>query len=303
MIPFWTDGTCPRCVKLREGGMLVIDTHAHVFSQDEEAYPPRKNPSRPPKGTGTLERLERERSLHGVTGVCTVQVSGFYGFDNRYVCDVAREHRDWVAGVVTLDPDEPRSPEILRGLVARCGVRGMRTVPAQGGGSRRFSDDGVRALWRACGDLGLPVNAIGGHEFAEELNALAAEFPRQAVVLDHAMGLQSGADTSTILAALAGISARPNVYVKLSSIANGPVGCAQGFPCREFHDEILRVVNLFGAERCCWGSHFPLERYAKALSYAEHLAIYREVLPLTDKQRRWILGETANRLWFGGELA
>jgi predicted TIM-barrel fold metal-dependent hydrolase len=61
---------------------------------------------------------------------------------------------------------------------------------------------------------------------------------------------------------------------------------------------VLRVVELFGAERCAWGAHFPLERYSPRLTYGEHLRIYREELPLGEAQRRAVLGETARRLWF-----
>ena len=38
--------------------MLIVATHAHLFSSDEYRYPPKKNPSRPPAGTGTLVRRE-----------------------------------------------------------------------------------------------------------------------------------------------------------------------------------------------------------------------------------------------------
>ena len=34
------------------------------------------------------------------------------------------------------------------------------------------------------------------------------------------------------------------------------------------------------------------------MSYAEHLRVFREVLPLKEEDRRQILGETARRLWF-----
>ena len=70
--------------------MLIVDTHAHLFSPDEYRYPPKEDPSRPPAGTGTLDHLRREMNIAGVTGACAVQVSGFYGFDNRFIQDMSK---------------------------------------------------------------------------------------------------------------------------------------------------------------------------------------------------------------------
>ena len=40
--------------------MLIIDTHAHIYSPDEKRYPPIDKPLRPPGGKGSLEDLQRE---------------------------------------------------------------------------------------------------------------------------------------------------------------------------------------------------------------------------------------------------
>ena len=278
--------------------MLVIDTHAHLFSPDEQRYPPRPNPSRPPEGTGTIEHLRREMAAAGVTGACAVQVSGFYGFDNRYVCDVSKAHPEWIAGVVTLDPDDPRSPATLAGLVNEYGVRALRGIA----GKQGLDTEGVRTLWRFALEHSVPVNLQVGHEHAEAADKLLTEFPELPVVLDHALRLQAGDDVQQTLAAVRKLARRSNCHAKISSIANGPQGCPGGYPCESFQQPILQVIEAFGPERCCWGAHFPLEKYSPKLSYREHLRIYTEALPLTAEARRWIVGETANRIYFRGAL-
>ena len=95
------------------------------------------------------------------------------------------------------------------------------------------------------------------------------------------------------------MSRRPNLHAKLTFI---PTGSAAGFPCADMHDPCLKVVNAFGPERCVWGSDFPCELWTPKVSYAEHLKIFSEVLPLKSADRQQILGETANRLWFTGRL-
>ena len=280
--------------------MLIIDTHAHLFSADERRYPPRPNPSRPPAGCGTIDHLRREMRSAGVRAVTAVQVSGFYGFDNRYILDSSKAHPDWIAGIVTLDPDDPRSPARLAGHANDYGIRGVRSVPATG---RKLDHPGVRALWKSAYEHSLVVNLLIAEDLADEAARLLDDFPELPVALDHCLRMESGGDVRAKLAALSRLAARPNCHAKLSFIGNGPRGCSDGFPCAEFQDVVLEVIEIFGARRCAWGAHFPLEKYSPRLSYGEHLRIYLEELPLDDASRRDIVGGTANRLWFRGRLS
>lgn len=275
--------------------VLIIDTHAHVFSSDERQFPPRENPSRPPKGAGSFAGLLHEVEQHDISAVTLVQVSGFYGFDNRYVCAAARENPHWTAGICTLDPEDERSPGLLKTYARESNVRGMRSIPASG---KRLDHPGVRALWKTAADLGLVINILGGYELEEQIETLLKDFPGLRVVLDHSLGLAVGAPNKQTLATLGRLAKHRNLYNKISFIANGPQGCPDSFPCSEFHETVLKVIEMFGAERCAWGSHYPTVKYAPKLTYGQHLEIYRKQLPLSDDARRCILGETARRLWF-----
>ena len=113
--------------------MLIIDTHEHIYSPDEKRYPTIEKPLRPPKGKGALEDLEQQSRANGVDAVCAIQTSTFYRFDNRYILDSSKANPDWVAGVCTLNPDDPRSPSLLARHVREHGVRGMRSIPAKSG--------------------------------------------------------------------------------------------------------------------------------------------------------------------------
>ena len=275
--------------------MLIIDTHAHLFSPDEANYPPKANPSRPPEGTGTLERLTEEVERHDVRAVTAVQVSGFYGFDNRYIRRVALQNPHWMAGICTLDPLDESAPSKLLSYARDGSMRGLRSVPVP---RNRLDHPGVRALWRAASDEGLPVNVLGGYEIEDQLDRLLVEFPSLPVVLDHGLRLQAGPRMDGTLAALERLSRHRHLYAKLSFIANGELGCREGWPCTSMEATVLRVIDLFGAERCAWGSHFPTEKYALPLTFAQHLDIFRSQLPLSERTRVQVLGETARRLWF-----
>src|SRR5262245_8351643 len=113
--------------------MLIIDTHAHIYSPDEKKYPVIEKPLRPPRGQGSLEHLHEQVKENEVRAACLIQVSTFYRFDNRYICDSALVSKSWAAGVCTLDPEDPHSPGLLKHYVEKYGLRGMRSIPAKGG--------------------------------------------------------------------------------------------------------------------------------------------------------------------------
>lgn len=226
--------------------MLIIDTHAHLFSPDEQRYPAGPNPSRPPAGTGTLEHVQREMKANGVERICAIQVSGFYGFDNRLICDASKGHPDWIAGICTLDPNDLHSPGLLAEYVRDYGIRGMRSVPGRGPDGRQLDHPGVRALWKTALDNGITINLQTGHEHAAEADRLLAEFPDLRVALDHTLGLAADGPVRETLAALRTLARRQNCHTKLSFIANGPEGCRDGGN-RNVRSRALRLGISFPA--------------------------------------------------------
>ena len=54
--------------------MNVVDTHAHIYSPDEQTYPPIENPRRPPSGKGSLEDLRAETEANGVDAACKLRL-------------------------------------------------------------------------------------------------------------------------------------------------------------------------------------------------------------------------------------
>ena len=282
--------TRPGCI--RETLMLIIDTHAHIYSADEKRYPTIKKPLRPPPGKGPLEDLRQESRANGVTAVCAIQTSTFYRFDNRYILDSSKANPDWVAGVCTLDPDNPRSPSLLVKYAREYGIRGMRSIAAEG---KQLDHPGVRALWKTALDEGLVINVLIGPELADQADRLLGQFSSLPVVLDHCLNPAAGPKLEPTLRKVMHLSQHKNLHAKLTFVATGS---STGFPCADMHEACLRVADAFGAERCIWGSDYPSGLWTPKVSYAEHLKIFTEVLTFSAQAREQILGETARRLWF-----
>ena len=272
---------------------MIIDTHAHIYSPDTAAYPPITDPLRPPAGTGSPEHLRREMQAAGVDRAMLVQTSTFYGWDNSFVRDTAQATRDWAAGVCTLDPENPHSPDVLYALVSRSNVRALRIYPVRPGA--RYDNPGNRRLFAAASSLGIAVNALLSLETADELAGLVREYSDVPVVLDHCLALQAGPKYAATVAKVVELARHPTVHAKLTFL---PTGSAEEYPFRDLHDACRRFVAAYGPERCVWGSDCPTKLWCPKVTYAGHLRLFQQELGLTVVEQEAILGGTAERLYF-----
>ena len=276
-----------------ETPLLIIDCHAHIYSEDPERYPTIDKPLRPPKGTGTIRHLEREMRAAGVRSVTAVQTSTYYRWDNRFTVDSARDNKTFMVGICTLDPDDPASPQLLEKYVKEYNVRGMRSVPAKSG---KLDDPGVERLWQTAEDLGIVINALVNRDKRREIEALVKRHRKLKVVIDHCLNLKAGPTLEETLVDMLALSQLPTVHAKLTFI---PTGSAEDYPWRDLLNACRSVIDAFGANRCVCGSDFPCELWCPKVTYAQHLRIFTHELGLDEPTKRAVLGKTANGLWFG----
>tara|TARA_Y100000588_G_scaffold251439_1_gene265925 strand:+ start:2528 stop:3361 length:834 start_codon:yes stop_codon:yes gene_type:complete len=274
--------------------MLIIDCHAHITSPDERRYPLKENPLIVPDGKGSLEDLRAVSRANGVAAVRAVHTVSSYDYDNRYLYDEAAKNPNWVCGVCTLEPDDGRSPALLETFVKEYGVKTLRSTP--GGGRTTFDHDGVRALWHTCAEVGATVDIfLMQPDHVEGAEKLLREFSDLTVGFCHCMDLKPGPLYERVLGEVLRLSKYENLYAKVDFISTGS---EVGFPGADLHEAALKIIDAYGAERCVWGSNFPNSLWTPMFTYAQHLQIFTEVLPLSEAARAQVLGETARRLWF-----
>jgi len=280
-------------------GLLVIDCHAHLYSADTAKYPPGiKTPTTPPRGTGTVEHLRRLMKETGVRFVNCTQPRSYYHYDNRFTADTARANRDWLIGVVNLDPDNPKSPALLEKYVRDHNVRGLVSVTGKSG---RFDAPIVVRLWEVASRLGIVINLNINPPEIEGVEAMLDRFPKVRVALDHTLNM-TVKNLDRILPAAKRLAKHRNVYTKLSFL---PTGSAEKYPFRDLHEACREVIKAFGPERCVWGSNFPCELWCKNLrqepsTYAQHLRLFTHELDLDQRTKEAILGKTGLALWHSG---
>ena len=276
--------------------MQIVDTHAHIYHADEKAYPMRQSPSRPPEGTGTIEHLRRNVEEAGIHRVVLVQTGSVYQWDNRLVGDTAAANQDWTVGVCTLNPTAPESVDELERLVKGFNVKGLRMEPAAEEDPAFYHAGSVR-LWQAAQRLGVVICAHAGLPFMGQLDQLLQQFPEVPVVLDHCAypKVDKGIEDETVKAV---VQLAPHDHLRLK-LTFAVTGSQQEYPFRDSHPLLHRFIEVFGPERCMWGSDFPCEHWLEETTYVQHLNVFREELGLSPAEQEAILAQTPMQLWFG----
>jgi predicted TIM-barrel fold metal-dependent hydrolase len=276
--------------------MLIVDTHAHIYHEDEARYPICDAPYRPPAGAGTLAHMNAERAANGVDRVVWVHTFTMYRWDNSLVADTVLQTRAWATGVCALNPDDPGSPALLERLCRDFGMRGLRVFPvATQDGGRSFERPGHWRLWEKCGELGMVVCALIHAQEIPTLRRYLERFPSQAVVLDHCANLAAADHDGPNLQAVLDLAAYPNLYAKVTNVVTGS---AEPWPCRDMHTMTRRIIETYGPNRCIWGSDFPCELWIPKTDLAGHIRLFTSELGLEPSALAAVMGSTALRLWF-----
>lgn len=276
-----------------EAQLAIIDCHAHIYSDDEKTYPAIDKPYRPPAGKGTVAHLRQEMKAAGIHKTVAIHTFTFYGWDNRFTANACRDHRATITGVCLLNPEDPKSPELLEQYVKDNNIRGLRFINNQKTG--RLDEPGNNALLSTCERLGIAACALTNRDSRSQIEVLAARYPKLSLVIDHCLNLAAGKQYDAILADMLALAKVPNLHAKLSYVITGS---GEEYPFHDMHDSCRQIIRAFGPERCVWGSDFPCELWCPKASYAQHLRVFTHELGLDDETKRQILFETPRRLWF-----
>jgi predicted TIM-barrel fold metal-dependent hydrolase len=268
---------------------MIIDTHTHVVSSDKAKHPldpGARGWSR--EVSNNVEDLIMEMDSAGVACATLVQPNGTYGLDNSYQCDSAQQYAPRTVAVGILDPAAPDAADKLSYWVNEHGMQGVRLQ------SQAEPDDSrCDPLWQRAERLGVPISLGGGGqpEKVDRMHNVAARHPNVIFAPDHFAGWSGAADKAAMTIALERLATLPNAYLRISSTSLGPY--ADLTPPEK--DLFRTVIEAFTPQRIMWGSNFPSSR---AGGYMGQVQLGQTALPwLSDEDRRWMMGETAHKLW------
>jgi predicted TIM-barrel fold metal-dependent hydrolase len=129
---------------------------------------------------------------------------------------------------------------------------------------------------------------------AQAVADFAADVPELTIVVNHCCtpldrdeaGIRRWRD------GLAAMGRAPNVHIKLSNFARY---AAEPTPPAA-REVLMPCIDAFGAERCLWGSDYPVAR--RDISYAGALDLFRHAVAMLPRQaQRAMLHDNAARLY------
>jgi L-fuconolactonase len=284
--------------------IALFDTHAHLISDDWDAYPARAlRPGLPvperPDYTVTAQSLIALMDEHDVPTSCVVQRGHIYGYDNSYIIDSARAFPGRLIPVVILDTQDPETPAVFTDMVRNAGVRGFRMAAARPfhWDTAWMNSPAAMGVWQACADLNVPMTLIFFQDHISyglpALKIIAQMYPDLPILIDHVGTPYAASNYEMDFARSQGRSISmpgppdfgiaqsvsifadcPNVYFKLTEINFERLDEVGLSPARM----IRRLADGFGADRLVWGSDvgqsvrwpYP-EKVAMARAAAEYL--------------------------------
>ena len=272
---------------------MIIDSHLHVWSDDESLYP-YGEVSRPETGDrASVELLNEHMAEAGVEKAVIVQPI-HYLYDNRYVADCLARFPGRFAAVCLLDPKEPAAPDQLEELVRGRGFGGMRLHLSRQEDPSALAASDQDPLWRRVEELNVCLIVLGRAAELPALEPIVYRFPGVKVVLDHLGGPPVGEETThTLLGNVLRMARYPNVYVKVSNMNRMS---KVPYPHRDTHEMVRRIYEAFGPERLMWGTDFP--HVLDAGGYVRALELVRDELDfLTNEDKYWLFSGTVRKVW------
>jgi L-fuconolactonase len=273
---------------------MIVDTHVHVVSDDQQKYPRKVTPGEPGEWVQdmTAETLLSLNALAGIDKTVLVQAYTAYKYDNSFAADCAAKYPGRFTSVCILDPTQNDTPDQLTYWVKQRGMRGIRLFTTTETEGAWLDDSRTFPVWERAASLGIPICIMTLFHQIPRVRTVLERFPNVIVALDHlAVPRLSAGPPYDSVQPLFDLIRFPNLYLKFSSVNLYAARRGKSTP-KEF---FTRLFDCFGAKRLMWGSNFPAT-YDRSLT--EQFDMAREDLSfLSAEDQRWIFGETALTLW------
>jgi predicted TIM-barrel fold metal-dependent hydrolase len=275
----------------------VIDSHLHVWSREFPAVEGQQPPSTL-QGCSSAENLLEEMDRCKVKGALIVQPI-CYMFDHTYVEQCIKRWPHRFKGMCLANPQ--LSPEAAVAELRRLkenGFVGIRFNAALwDANSSTLLDDTARALYKECGELGMPVGLLcmrGIQHYMEDICSLLEESPSTKLIVDH-FGFCAASGNEAAWNDLISLSLYPQVYVKASAFFRVS---EEDFPFRDLKPRVHELILAFGNKRIMWGSDFPF--IMEECGYENALDALRKNqmgLELTSSDCQHIMGGNAEAIF------
>ena len=274
--------------------MLIIDSQVHPFAAETPQRPWAHSHDEGRRHV-TADEMVMAMDAVGVDGAIAVSPKGMYGFDASYVTEVQRAHPDRFAIVRPVDPGSPAVGETIAEWKRTPGAVAIRLMLGSHLGIDPNSP-GVNVIAREASRHGFPVN----FQWSGNLDAamgLIDRHPETRFVLDH-IGIRqprkmpAAPEAWDDLPKVLELAKRPNAAIKVSGTCSMS---AQAYPYDDIWDNLQRVFDAWGLDRCLWGTDWT--RTYPLFPYINGVDPFRLTKRLSDSDRARLMGGTTAKVY------
>lgn len=275
---------------------MITDAHCHIWTNDLAHYPlaPGREPDPIDPNFDARRLLDMDRPL-GISRVVLIQ-SSQYGTDNSYLVDMIAAFPGKFAGVAVIDMAGPVAQTMV--ALQRQGVRGFRIVAHK---TRKDLDTwlngtGYHEMFATAARSGQSPCCLIDPEAIPALDRMCRQYPHTSVVIDHLARIGvDGQVREQDVDLLCSLARHPNVRVKVSAFY--ALGQKKA-PYRDLLPMIRRLYGALGSRRLMWATDGPYQAQ-NGHTFADSLAlIQRHADFLHPDDRDWLLGKTAEQVFF-----
>ncbi len=284
----------------------LIDTHMHVWSNDDKRYP-FPHPYVPGFSIkdvpheGTVEMLIKDMDQNACTHAVLVQVI-YHGWDNSYVADCVQRFPDRLKAHGLIDPTDPKVADKLEYWVKEHGLHGMRFSPiyyqnGKHGGDAWLDAPETHRLWRMAEKIESVFNFFIGPRQLPKLARMVKAHPEVNITLDHLSQIDLGKDPEPQMRLLLSMAQYPNVFVKVSELSS--VSKSGKYPFPDAYPYVKRVYEAFGPDRLLFGTGYPgsARTAYKRPTLASEIDLVGMFPFFSKSDRARMLGLNAKALW------
>ena len=273
--------------------MPTIDSQVHAYE--------RNHPGRPWAGTlvgpaeVTGDQMVAAMDAVGVDAALLVSPFSMYRYDASYAVSVYAAHPTRFRLIKPVDTTDPGVTDTIADWASTPGAVAIR-IFLRDEVSSDPADPGINRALAAALRHNLPVNlACSGR--LDQVGQLAARNPDTQLVVDH-LGLQqpqappAPAAPFADLPKLLALAVNKNIAVKISgacTLSHEP------FPYKDIWDPLGRIFDVFGFERCLWGTDWT--RAVNLLTYQQGVEAFRVTDRLSDSERALLMGSALRRVY------
>jgi predicted TIM-barrel fold metal-dependent hydrolase len=260
--------------------MIITDSGLHVWQAPTPDKP--WNIARAHlKDPMSYEDLRVRMEEAGVDRAVLVPPS-FAGGYNGYSLEAAARYPAQFVVMGALKLNKPEAPRILEDFIKQPGALGVRLTFHHDYDESFIRDGTADWFWPIADSMRLPVmmNAPSIHQ---DIGKVAARYPNVRLILDHMARLKGMKDDklSHGLAPTIELAKHPNVYVKLTST---PAYSTEGYPYRNIHPHLKRLIDAFGPRRCFWGTDLSAMLSRTNCTYPQAVTMFTEEMDFLSKE-------------------